>query len=67
MKDPLTPMAIKMGFQLMSTQSKKGNAELFKWLFEMQVGKSKSNDKLEVTVTDVGNETFKAFIADKKE
>ena len=41
MKDPLVPMAIKMGFQLMSTQSKKGNAELFKWLFEMQVGKAK--------------------------
>jgi hypothetical protein len=41
MKDPLTPMAIKMGFQLMGAQSKKGNAELFKWLFEMQVGKAK--------------------------
>ena len=67
MKDPLTPMAIKMGFQLMSTQSKKGNAELFKWLFEMQVGRSKSNDKLEVNVNETGNEAFRAFIADKKE
>lgn len=49
MKDPQTPMAIKMGFQLMGAQSKKGNAELFKWLFEMQVGKPKGNDKIDVT------------------
>jgi hypothetical protein len=41
MKDPQTPMAIKMGFQLMGAQSKKGNAELFKWLYEMQIGKAK--------------------------
>ena len=41
MKDPLTPMAIKMGFQLMGNQSKKGNSDLFKWLFEMQVGRAK--------------------------
>jgi hypothetical protein len=40
LKDDNVPMAIKLGYQLFNNQVKKGNADLFKWLFEMQVGKA---------------------------
>lgn len=64
MKDQNTPYAIKMGFKLMDGQSKKANADLFKWLFEMQVGKAQqtSTHKIETE----GSELFKAFVTGNK-
>ena len=62
--DPNVPMSLKIGFQLMLAQSKKGNGEIFKWLFEMQIGKAQqvSTHKIETE----GNEVFKAFISGNK-
>lgn len=62
--DPNVPMSLKMGFQLMLAQSKKGNGEIFRWLFEMQIGKAQqvSTHKIETE----GNEAFKAFVTSNK-
>lgn len=49
MADKNVPYAFKMGWQLMKSQAAKGNSDVFKWLFEMQIGKAKGNDKVDVT------------------
>ncbi len=45
MADKNVPYAFKMGWQLMKSQAAKGNSDVFKWLFEMQVGKAVSKNE----------------------
>ena len=48
--DPDVPFAVKLGYKLMTEQSKKGSADLFKWLFEIHIGKPSQSIQSEVKI-----------------